>query len=191
VGIVGGAAAPLRAQGSFGIAAGLYQPDDDDLDREGVFGLRGGYRFHNDFGLEGSLSRVELVNGVPGGSQIPGVGVDLEVNLYNLDLSLQWFPRGSLIVFGGPGVARLDSDVQVNFLGQRFSESDTSTIFTAHVGVAYEWQLSDRFFLRPEARVRRYFDDDLDEGDSEEGLAVSYKATDYEASVVFGWRLGG
>src|SRR5262249_41820308 len=112
VGILGGAAAPLRAQGSFGIAAGLYQPDDDDLDREGVFGLRGGYRFHNDFGLEGSLSRVELVNGVPGGSQIPGIDFDLEVNLYNLDVSLQWFPRfshGGLIVFGGPGVARLDS----------------------------------------------------------------------------------
>ena len=70
------------------------------------------------------------------------------------------------------------------------SESDSSNIFTAHLGLAYQWQIGDRFFVRPEARVRRYFDDEasLSEDDS---LAVSYKATDYEASLILGWRFGG
>jgi hypothetical protein len=183
-----------QAQGSFGISAGLYQPDDNDLDRTEVYGLRGGYRFRPSFGFEAALSKVDLADAlsldeVSG----PGLGfdADFKVDLYNLDLSLQWFPNGSnFVVFGGPGVARLDTRIRVTAFGQTFSESDTSNIFTAHLGLAYQWQITDRFFVRPEARVRRYFDDDasLSQDDS---LAVSYKATDYEASLIFGWRFGG
>ena len=36
-----------------------------------------------------------------------------------------------------------------------------------------------------EARVRRYFDDEIDEEDS---FAIAYESTDYEAGVTFGWR---
>lgn len=185
--MLGGAMAPVRAQGFLGVSAGLYQPDESDLDRTEVYGLHGGYRFRPNLGFEASLSRVKLLDDQQ--ESFPGFSADVQADLTNLDLSLQWLPRGGLVVFGGPGVARLDTKVRVSFLGRTDSESDTSNILTAHIGVAYEWRLSDRFFLRPEARVRRYFDDEA-QASANDTLAVSYKATDYEASVLFGWRFG-
>ena len=184
-----------QAQGSFGISAGIYQPDDDELDRTEVYGLRGGYRFRPNLGFEAALSKVDLADALSLDSGVSGpdfgFDFDFKVDLYNLDLSLQWFPGGGdFLVFGGPGVARLDTRIRGSAFGQTFSESDTSNILTAHLGLAYQWQIGDGFFVRPEARVRRYFDDDdsLSEDDS---LAVSYEATDYEASLIFGWRFGG
>ena len=37
-------------------------------------------------------------------------------------------------------------------------DSDTEEVLTAHAGLGYEWQVTDRFFIRPEARVRRFFE---------------------------------
>jgi hypothetical protein len=192
--VFGGASAPVLAQGHFALSGGVYDPEDDELDNTEVFGLRGGYRFHPNFGFEGSLSRVDLVDGLPAddGPSIPELDADLQVDLYNLDLSLQWFPRGGrLVVFGGPGIAQLDSEISLTVFGQTFSESDTSEIFTAHVGLGYEWRISDRFFIRPEARARRYFDDEPKlSDDNAVDFDVAYEATDYEAAVTFGWRIG-
>jgi len=185
--VLGGAAAPVRAQGFLGVSAGLYQPDDNDLDRTEVYGLRGGYRFGRGLGFEASLSRANLLDEQE--ESFPGFSADVKADVYNLDLSLQWLPHSGFVVFGGPGVARLDTKVRVSFFGQTVSESDTSNILTAHLGVAYEWWLSDRFFVRPEVRVRRYFDDE-DRASADDALAVSYKATDSEASLLFGWRFG-
>jgi hypothetical protein len=185
--VLSGAAAPVRAQGFFGVSAGLYQPDDNDLDRTEVYGLRGGYRFRPGLGFEASLSRANLLDEQQ--ESFPGFTSDVQADVYNLDLSLQWLPRDGFVVFGGPGVARLDTKVRVSFFGQTASESDTSNILTAHLGVAYEWWLSDRFFLRPEVRVRRYFDDEA-RASADDTLAVSYKATDSEVSLLFGWRFG-
>jgi Outer membrane protein beta-barrel domain len=188
-----GAAAPAQAQGYFGVYGGLYQPeeeDDSDLDRTESFGVRAGYRFQSNFGFEGSLSRVDLADSIPNEDDPFFFDFDLQLDLYNLDLSLQWFPKGgNFVVFGGPGVSRLDAEVSATIFGERFSESDTEDILTAHLGLGYDWQVNDRFFIRPEARVRRYFDDESDEGDVEDdGLGISYEATDYEAGVTFGWR---
>ncbi|HKH45245.1 MAG TPA: porin family protein [Thermoanaerobaculia bacterium] len=191
--VLTGASTPVWAQGYLGISAGLYQPEGDEADRTEVFGIRGGYRFHPSFGVEGSLSRVDLADAFPLTDlpAIPELDVDLQADLYNLDVSLQWLPgRGNLLVFAGPGIARLDAEIDVTFFGQRISESESSDIFTAHAGLAYEWEVSDRAFVRTDARVRRYFDDDLEDQDTVDTFAVSYKATDYEASVIFGWRLG-
>ncbi len=191
--VLGSVPAPVWAQGHFGISAGLYQPEEEngsEVDRTEVFGIRGGYRFHPDFGFEGSLSRVDLADAIPADDEL-FFDFDLQLDLYALDLSLQWFPRGgNFVVFGGPGVARLDAELTVTFFGETISASDTSDVFTAHAGLGYEWKISDRFFIRPEARVRRYFDDEIEEAELEEGLALSYDATDYEAVVVFGWRFG-
>ncbi len=146
--VFGGGLAPVRAQSSFGISAGIYQPDEDDLDRTEVYGLRGGYRFHPSFGFEAALSKVDLADALPldEGVSGPDFGFDdFKVDLYNLDLSLQWFPHGgNFLVFGGPGVARLDTRIRGPIFGQTFSESDTSNILTAHLGLAYQWQISDR-----------------------------------------------
>ncbi len=190
--VLGAVSAPARAQGYFGVAAGIYEPSEDGQDRTEFFGIRGGYRFQSNFGLEGSLTLVDLADTIPSEDDEFFSDIDLQFDLYNLDLSLQWFPRGgNLVIFGGPGVARIDSEVTVDFFGERFSASDTTDIFTAHAGLAYEWDINDRFFIRPEARVRRYFDDEIDESDLEEDeIGVTYDTTDYEAGVTFGWRFG-
>jgi hypothetical protein len=188
-----GIGAPAGAQGYLGAAAGAYLPGDKDQDRTEVYGLRGGYRFRPSLGLEASLSKVDLASTIPPEDQppIPLFHFDLQLDLYNLDLSLQWLPRdGHLVIFGGPGVAQLRAKSEVTFLGMTFSDSTNSNIFTAHAGAAYTWQVHDRFFIRPEARVRRYFDKDINQTGFQEGLAVSYKQTDYEANVIFGWRFG-
>ncbi|HWN42174.1 MAG TPA: porin family protein [Thermoanaerobaculia bacterium] len=196
IAFLGSATAPAEAQGSIAIAGGIYQPeeeDDADLDTTEVFGIRGGYRFRPNLGFEASLSRVDLADTLPLDDEVapPGFGIDLAVDITNLDLSLQWYPGGgNFVVFGGPGFSRLDGEVSITFFGDTLTDSDTADVLTAHAGLGYEWQVTDQFFIRPEARVRRYFDDENDIGDDEEILNVSYEATDYEASVVFGWRFG-
>jgi hypothetical protein len=184
-----------EAQGSFGISGGIYQPeeeDDADLDTTEVFGIHGGYRFRPNLGFEASLSRVDLADTLSlEDDPIPSFDIDFEIDVTNLDLSLQWFPGGgNFVVFGGPGFSRIDAEVRVIFLGERFSDSDTEDVLTAHVGLGSEWPITDRFFIRPEARVRRYFDDEEATPDDEEILDVTYEATDYQASLVFGWRFG-
>ena len=186
--VLGGASAPALAQGHFGITAGLYEPDEEGADRTEFYGIRGGYRFNPMFGFEGSLTRLDLADTLDIEDDPFLSDFDFEFDITNLDLSLQWFPGGgNFVVFAGPGVARLDAEVSVTFFGERFSESESSNILTAHAGVGYAWQIGDRFFIRPEARVRRYFDDDIDES-GEEALDVAYESTDYEAGVTFGWR---
>lgn len=191
--VLGGAWAPAWAQGHFGLAAGLYLPEDDEADNTEVFGLRGGYRFGPRFGFEANLARVDLADAfqLEDEPSIPELDLDAQFDLYNLDLSFQWFPGGrNFVIFAGPGLARLDAEVSLRFLGQRFSESATENILTAHVGAGYSWQIGDRFFIRPEARVRRYFDDEISDEDLEEDVEISYDATDYEVGLMFGWRLG-
>jgi hypothetical protein len=191
-----GGAAPVRAQGYFGVSAGLYQPADSEQERTEIFDLRGGYRVRPQAGFEWSLSRLHLTDTVPfeGNPSIPGIDFDslnLKLDLYTLDLSLQWFPRGgSFVVFGGPGVAQLNADLVVTFFGDTFSVPDRTNIVTAHAGVAYLWKIGDHYFVRPEARMRHYFGYDVTEPDRIEGFYYSYKATDYQAGLTVGWRFG-
>jgi hypothetical protein len=184
------------AQGYFGLSAGLYEPQGKEQGHAGVFDLRGGYRVRPQVGFEWSLSRLHLADTVPfqGSPTIPGIDFDslkLKLDLYTLDLSLQWFPAdGNFVVFGGPGVAQLGADLVVTFFGKTFTVSDRTNILTAHAGVAYMWKINEHFFLRPEARVRRYFGSAVTEPDRVEGFYYSYKATDYQAGVTVGWRFG-
>lgn len=186
---IGGASRPALAQGSAGLFGGIYEPDDD-LDRTEVFGLRGGYRFAPNFGFEASLGRVDLADALPDEDDfLDFFSSDLQAELYALDLSFQWFPTGSgLVVFAGPGWSRVDAELDITIFGESFSFSDSEDILTAHAGVGYEWEVGERFYVRPEARVRRFFGDD--EPEETEGLSISYQATDYEATVTFGIRLG-
>jgi hypothetical protein len=192
----GSLSAPVWAQGYLGISAGLYQPEDKEQDRTGVFDVRGGYRIRPAFGFEWSLSRLSLVDTVPfqDDPSTPGVDFDrlnLQWHLTNFDISLQWFPqRGNLVIFGGPGVALVNAKLDSTLLGVTSSKSYATNIVTAHAGVAYVWPLKERFFVRPEARVRRYFGYNVVEPSRLDRFHFSYRATDYEASLTFGWRFG-
>ncbi len=191
-----GVSAPAVAQIYFGLSAGLYEPQDNEQERTEVYGIRGGYRIRPQLGLEWSLSRLHLTDTVPfqDDPTIPGIDFDslnLKLDLYNLDLSLQWFPGdGNFVVFGGPGVAQLDADLVVTFFGATFSVPDRTNIFTTHAGIAYVCEIGDHFFIKPEARARHYFGYDVTEPDRVEGFYYSYKATDYQAGVTVGWKLG-
>ncbi|HYU34146.1 MAG TPA: outer membrane beta-barrel protein [Thermoanaerobaculia bacterium] len=191
-----GVSAPAVAQGYFGISAGLYEPDDKGQEQTQVYDLRGGYRIDPRLGFEWSLSRLHLSDTVPfqGNPTIPGIDFDslnLKLELYTLDLSAQWFPIGDrLIVFGGPGVAQLDSDLVVTFFGKTFTTPDRTNIFTVHAGVAYVWNVNNHFFIRPEARARHYFGDEVTAPDRVQGFYYSYKATNYQAGLTVGWRYG-
>jgi hypothetical protein len=188
--------APARAQGYFGVSAGLYQPEDAAQDTTENFDIRCGYRIRPPLGFEWSLNRVSLANTVPfqADPTVPGIDFDkvnLDVDLYNLDLSVQWFPRqGNFVVFGGPGLSLVDAKLNVTFLGGSGTDPDNTTVFTAHAGLAYVWRINDRFFLRPEARVRHYFGQEVNEPNRIEAFYYSYKATDYVAGLTFGWRFG-
>lgn len=192
--VLGGA--PVGAQGYVGVSAGLYQPEDAEQDVTQDFDVRVGYRIRPALGFEWSLSRVSLADTVPfqDDPTIPGIDFDeisLQLDLYNLDLSLQWFPgKGNFVVFGGPGISLLDSELTVTFLGGTGTDPDNTTLVTAHAGLAYVWRIKDRFFIRPEARVRHYFGTEVNEPDRVEAFYYSYKATDYEAGLTFGWRFG-
>ncbi|HEV7667178.1 MAG TPA: outer membrane beta-barrel protein [Thermoanaerobaculia bacterium] len=187
---------PARAQGHFAVAAGLYEPEDKEQERTEVFELRGGYRVKPQVGFEWSLSKIHLTDTVPftDDPTIPGIDFDsllLKLDLYNLDVSVQWFPgAGNFVVFGGPGLAQLDSDLIVTFFGSTFTEPDRTFMLTAHAGVGYVWNLNKHFYLEPEVRVRHYFGYDVTEPDQIEGFYYSYKATDYQAGLTFGWKFG-
>lgn len=177
---------PAEAQGFLGASAGVYHPEEGTRDSIGTFGVRGGYRFNPHFGLEGSLGQVNLDDAVLIDLSFLGTS-RLELGrLYNLDLSLQWFPNGgSFLLFGGIGGSRLNSTLRESFLGEHFTLSATSYLFTVHAGLAYQWQLGDRLVLRPEARLRHFYGED-----PKTLIPGAYKATDYEAGLTFGWRLG-
>jgi len=185
-----------RAQGYFGLSSGLYEPRDGEHESTPVFDLRAGYRVLPQVGFEWSLGRLHLNDTVPfeGSPTIPGIDFDslkLKLDLYTLDLSLQWFPGSSnFVVFAGPGVAQLDADLVVTFFGETFTVNDRTNILTAHAGVAYVWNIDDHFFVRPEARLRHYFGDAVTEPDRVEGFYYSYEATDYQAGVTVGWKFG-
>ena len=190
--LVMGSSPALFAQGYIGGSVGLYSPEDSDQDRTEVFGVRGGYRFSPALGFEVNLSRADLDDTIPPENDpgFPLFDFDLQVDLTNLDVSLQWFPGHNVVIYGGPGMARLESEVNGSFFGIDFSESDSSDIVTAHAGVAYEWHITDRFIIRPEVRVRHYFDDEVNPDEIEDDFVVSYESTDYEGNLAFVWRFG-
>lgn len=181
-----------QAQGHLGILAGGYQPEEEDeadADITLLYGLEGGYRFNSRFGLSASVSRVDLADAF--GFDDFGddfFSPEISIDLTNFDLSFEWNPAGgNFVILGGPGVARLDFDIRFSgFLDEEIRFSDSEDLLTAHLGVGYQWKLTDRWTLRTDTRVRRYFDDELE--DFEDG--ITYEATDVEVRVTLVYKFG-
>jgi Outer membrane protein beta-barrel domain len=179
-------AAPARAQWHFGVSGGIYQAQQEEADSTEFLGIRAGYRINSDFRLEAALNGVDIAATFPE-AELPPEPLEFESELYNLDLSLHWFPWHDLVVIGGLGYSRLEASISGTFLEEDFSDSDLSTLFTAHAGVGYEWTLGDHLFVRPELRYRFFFDDDLIDGD--DGFTLIFDASGYEAGLVLGWQM--
>jgi hypothetical protein len=187
------ASAPVRAETWLGVAGGFYEPAEPEAvgGAQGVYGIRAGHRLSPSFGLEAALSEADLTDTLQKSEvpDIPGLDFKFELQIYHVDLSVQWYPwKRGFLVFGGGGMSRLEAQVTTRFLGETDSGRSARSIFTGHAGAAYEWSLGDRLFVRPEARYRYLFSDDkVDQGDN---LTAIYDASGPEASLVLGWRLG-
>lgn len=142
--------------GTFEIVVGGYFPQDDALDNEPIYGLRGGYRYSSKWAFEGSAVRY---------STQPVPAIDLDLTL--VDASVKWYPTGgAFLVFAGPGWAFAEAKL-AGFL------SVTDDSFTAHLGLGAEIPLSRRLYLRTDGRAR-WFETSRDI-DLEGSLALGFR----------------
>ena len=119
------------------------------------------------FGWQVSTSLFDANGDVAPAGLDPFIG---DVNVWLVDASIQWFPGGgNFALFGGLGFATVDVDI----VGTPPDVSDDS--LTYHAGVSYLWQVGEKFYVRPDVRVRD-FDGDL------------YDNLDTEAAIGFGWN---
>lgn len=179
--------------GNIEVYAGWYFPDDsgagadyDDL----TAGLRLGYVFTKHLGLQATLGWFEG----DGTYTHPAYGKQtISPSIVPLDISLMGYinpdSRAVFTAYGGIGYAFQDADVDVNCnvlpdpvddlcradKGARESHTDDS--FTLHAGVGAKIDVTESFYLRPDARVR-WFEDRED------------NEMDWEVSLGFGWWLG-
>lgn len=184
--------APVPAQTHFGVAGGVFEPaEDETVEGAQVFGVRAGRRLSPSFAIEAALSHSDLTDTLPENDDpdFPTLDFDFELRIFHLDVSAQWYPwQRGFLVFGGGGMSRLEARFTSSIFGETFSDSSARSILTGHAGAAYQWDLGEHFFVRPEARYRYLFSDDkVDQGDN---LTVIYDASGPEASLVLGWRLG-
>lgn len=160
--------APAQAQGYkyFELYGGYYIPGLDELDNDTTLGLRFGGRVNENFGWEISGGFFDL----NGEEDRPLAGTVGDANAYLVDGSVVWYVMGSNFgLLGGIGFGT----VNVDLVGSTQDESDDA--FTYHGAVFYRFDIGDKFYLRPEFRVRQF------EGDT-------YEKTDTEYTLGFGWK---
>lgn len=162
------APAPAEAQGYryFEVYAGYYDPGLDALDNDTTLGLRWGSRIGPSWGWELTGGFFDL----NGDANRPLEGIAGDASGYFGDFSGIWYVAGSNFgLLGGLGFATVDVDV----VGTTEDVSDDA--FTYHFGTFYQWDIGEKFFLKPQVRVRKF------EGDT-------YEKSDTEYDLGFGWR---
>lgn len=165
--------------GEFEIYAGWFWPDEegdtnlDDL----TYGVRLGYNFTEHFGLSGTLGYWEADDTAFGGF------VDSDALFF--DISFEWLVNPEdlavFVVYGGPGLVSTETsfvdpgDFTKNFLvdGEEFS---------VHFGLGARISAGERWFLRPDVRLR-WFDDGHPLNGNDEELS-------WEATFGVGWYIG-
>ena len=160
--------APAEAQGYryFELYGGYYDPGLDELDNDVTLGLRWGGRVNPSWGWELSAGFFDL----NGDANRPLEGLAGDASGYFGDFSGVWYVAGSNFgLLGGLGFATVDVDV----IGTTEDVSDDA--FTYHFGTFYEWDLGDKFFLKPQVRVRKFEGDTYEKSDTEYALGLGWK----------------
>jgi hypothetical protein len=156
--------------GAFEVYGGTYNPENEFLDNDLTFGVRGTYRWRDAAAFELSVGRYE------DDKDFAGVA-SLDFSATLVDASVAWTfnpgSRAELAVFGGPGWAFVDAKARALGVWSLAASNDT---FTLHLGADVRISLSDRVYLRPDVRAR-YFEESED--------------VDLEASIAVGFRIGG
>lgn len=160
---------PAHAQpyNFFEVYGAYYDPGLDVLDNDISLGLSYGGRPSTSWGWEITGGFFDL----NGDADRPLAGTVGDASAYFAEASGIWFVAGSNFgLLGGIGFATVDVDIT----GSTEDESDDA--FTYHFGGFYQWDLGDKFYLKPEIRVRKF------EGDT-------YEKSDTEYKLAFGWRI--
>lgn len=156
--LAAGTASAQAGDVSFELYGGVYSPSGG-LDDELTYGLRGGYRATNAFGLEASVGRFDI-------SQPP---VELDVIL--VDLSFKGYlnsgSKAEVFLFGGPGWAFIDA----NAFGNTVFSDDSLTL---HAGIGVDISLGQHVYLRPDVRGRWFEKSASNDVDVEASLALGF-----------------
>jgi len=148
-----------------------------ELDDDVTYGVRYGYNFSDDWGLELSLGNTSS-------SVTKLAGGDIDLDLTTVDIDAIWnIKTGSKFVpylVGGAGYAQanLDRPIVGTVNGQAVRIDDDSS-FTLNAGVGAKYYVNDRFLIRLEARYR-YLDKVLDNFDN--------SLNTVETTLGVGWR---
>jgi hypothetical protein len=154
------------------VFAGYFIPEE--LDEDLAYGLRFGSKMDNNWGWEIGASWFDVADS----QGFSGRAVDADI--MHVDFSGVYYPGGNdLGVLFGVGWATGNVD------DPRSTEDYSDDTFTVHGGVAYDFNLTENFYVRPDVRFRWY---EL-EGFGPEGGKDSQLT--YEAAVALGWRFGG
>ncbi len=179
----------LDDQGIEYTAAGNTTNGTAEFDGGFVAGAAGGYRFNDNWRLEGEfMYRTSEIDR----AEIPGVGsftdgdyssVAIGVNgLYDFNL----FGSDKARAYVGAGVAWLQ-EIDIDFEEGGVENSYSGDDFGFQVMLGARYDMSERWFL--ETDVRYFFASDIDM--SAEGDAVGNVTADYEPLSItagFGWR---
>jgi hypothetical protein len=162
-----------RARWNFELFAGYFFPEE--LDEDLTYGLRFGRRGVGNWGwqIAGSWFDVADSQGFSGRK--------VDADIVHVDFSAAYYPGedGRFSIFFGPGWASGNVDIPGS------TEDLSDDVFSAHVGLGYEADITDSFYIKPDARLRWY---EL-EGFGEDG-GKDNQIT-YEAAIAIGWRFGG
>jgi len=147
------------------------------LDDDVTYGIRYGYNFTNNWGIELSLSQTA--------TSVTNLATrDLDLDLTTLDVDAVWhFNSGSrfvpYVVAGiGYAAANLDGPIRGTVNGQLVSIEDDNG-FTLNAGVGAKYFATDRFLLRLEARYR-YLDGIVD--------SFASSLSTVETTLGVGWK---
>jgi hypothetical protein len=162
---------------NFTLYAGWFYPEGDIIDEDLTYGVAWGYNFNENFGINVQTGFFDVEDAVNNENlQDALAGAPLAIDLWLVDFSGVWYPGGGNFgVFGGLGWATIDAEFYQAGSSNNLKASDDT--FTMHVGMNYQWNIGDSFFIRPEARVR-WFD----------ATDAGYDETQWETVAHFGWR---
>jgi OOP family OmpA-OmpF porin len=134
-----------------------------ELDDDVTFGLRYGYNFTDNWGIELSLGRTN--------SSVTGLGgrdIDLDLTTFDVDAIYHFNPRGTFVPYVVAGIGYATSDLDRPIVGTvsgagsvRIDDDDG---FTFNAGFGAKYFVTNNVSLRLDARYR-YLDKVLDRFD--------------------------